>query len=453
MPTGERNRNIRLKDLKTIYSRELKERTLKAFEGDLASGMLRKAELEEKVMAYYRKTTPSLQEYYSRYTPEWDAFYSCLHLPVFSFVEYLKQMRGAFKKRYELAELNIDYYIRELSDAWEFRREGGELKEFFLDKWYSLLNRKEYDYQYRHINTLCNDFYLLQRRHGSQANNQAISSRIEWLLQNFPHLYEKLLPYEKAMKRHPAIRQLIQMLGKRSKDNQKYDCTSGIAKQRLVSHSTQSDITGITQGNNLNSLLPIEYCYLADETMRPLFLERFTEKRLQVFDYKSEETASNKDKRHKVSGQGPYIICVDTSGSMIGEREVLSKSAILAIAQLTEKTHRKCYVINFSDEAVALSIKDLGKDIPKLAEFLNQRFEGGTDINPALKEASHIINGNDYQNSDIILISDFEMPPVNNHTAELIRQMKARKTSFFGLVFGNKPEMEYLNLCEKYWEM
>ena len=442
-----------MKDLKTIYSRELKERTLKAFEGDLASGMLRKAELEEKVMVYYRKTTPSLQEYYSRYTPEWDAFYSCLHLPVFSFVEYLKQMRGAFKKRYELAELNIDYYIRELSDAWEFRREGGELKEFFLDKWYGLLNRKEYDYQYRHIDTLCNDFYLLQRRHGSQANNQAISSRIEWLLQNFPHLYEKLLPYEKTMKRHPAIRQLIQMLGKRSKDNQKYDSTSGIAKQRLVSHSTQSDITGITQGNNLNSLLPIEYCYLADETMRPLFLERFTEKRLQVFDYKSEETASNKDKRHKVSGQGPYIICVDTSGSMIGEREVLSKSAILAIAQLTEKTHRKCYVINFSDEAVALSIEDLGKDIPKLAEFLNQRFEGGTDINPALKEASHIINGNDYQDSDIILISDFEMPPVNNHTAELIRQMKARKTSFFGLVFGNKPEMEYLNICEKYWEM
>lgn len=442
-----------MKDLKTIYSRELKERTLKAFEGDLASGMLRKAELEEKVMAYYRKTTPSLQEYYSRYTPEWDAFYSCLHLPVFSFVEYLKQMRGAFKKRNELAELNIDYYIRELSNAWEFRREGGELKEFFLDKWYGLLNRKEYDYQYRHIDTLCNDFYLLQRRHGSQANNQAISSRIEWLLQNFPHLYEKLLPYEKAMKRHPAIRQLILMLGKRSKDNLKYDCTSGIDKQRLVSHSTQSDITGITQGNNLNSLLPIEYCYLADETMRPLFLERFTEKRLQVFDYKSEETASNKDKRHKVSGQGPYIICVDTSGSMIGEREVLSKSAILAIAQLTEKTHRKCYVINFSDEAVALSIEDLGKDIPKLAEFLNQRFEGGTDINPALKEASHIINGNDYQDSDIILISDFEMPPVNNHTAELIRQMKARKTSFFGLVFGNKPEMEYLNICEKYWEM
>jgi hypothetical protein len=59
-----------------IYSRELKERTLNVFEADLASGILRKVELEEKILAYYRKTSPSLQEFYSRYTPEWDAFYS-----------------------------------------------------------------------------------------------------------------------------------------------------------------------------------------------------------------------------------------------------------------------------------------------------------------------------------------------------------------------------------------
>ena len=134
MHTEKRNRNIRLKDLKMIYSRELKERTLKAFEGDMAAGILRKPELEEKILAYYRKTTPSLQEFYSRYTPEWDAFYSCLQLPVPALVEYLRQMRGAFRKRYALAELNIEYYIRHLSDAWEYRGEGEELKELFLDQ-------------------------------------------------------------------------------------------------------------------------------------------------------------------------------------------------------------------------------------------------------------------------------------------------------------------------------
>ena len=72
---------------------------------------------------------------------------------------------------------------------------------------------------------------------------------------------------------------------------------------------------------------------------------------------------------------------------------------------------------------------------------------------PALREAAHIINGNDFRESDIVLISDFEMPPLSRDLMEQVKVIKRRKTSFFGLVFGNKPEMEYLNLCERYWEM
>ena len=150
---------------------------------------------------------------------------------------------------------------------------------------------------------------------------------------------------------------------------------------------------------------------------------------------------------------GPFIVCVDTSGSMQGERERLAKSAILAIALLTEKTHRKCYVINFSDEAVSLLIEDLGRDMPKLAEFLSQSFHGGTDIAPALNEALHVIVGNDFRDSDVVLMSDFEIPPMGYHLSEKVQRMKARKTTFYGLVFGNQPESEYLNLCERYWEL
>lgn len=436
-----------------IYSRELKRRTLKAFEADMATGILRKAELEELILSYYVKTTPSLQEFYSRYTPEWDAFYSSLNLSVPAFVDYLRQMRGAFKKRYTLAELNIEYYIRELADAWECRGEGNELKELFLDKWFMLLNRKEYDYQYQHIEALCNDFYLIYHKKGHQADNGPLHSRIEWLLHTRPELKNEMLVYERTMRNHPAIRQLIQLLGKRSKDNLKYDSASGINKQLLVTHSASSDITGISQGDDLNSLLPIEYCYLADDSLRPVFMQRFVEKRLQVFDKRSSQMAENKRGEVKTSGQGPFIVCVDTSGSMQGERERLAKSAILAIAMLTEKTHRKCYVINFSDEAVGLAIDDWGRDLPQLAEFLNQGFHGGTDIAPALSEAARIIQGNEYKDSDVVLISDFEIPPMGHHLTQKVERMKGRNTTFFGLVFGNKPEVEYLNLCLKYWEM
>lgn len=33
------------------------------------------SELEECIWDYYRQTAPSLQEFYSRYTPEWEVFY------------------------------------------------------------------------------------------------------------------------------------------------------------------------------------------------------------------------------------------------------------------------------------------------------------------------------------------------------------------------------------------
>lgn len=436
-----------------IYSQELRDRTFKAYEEDVNNGMVRQRELEEKVLTYYRRTVSSLQEYYSRYTPEWEAFYSSEHLPDMAFLQYLKQMRGAFKKRYELAELNIDYYIHLMENCSLLKGEGAQTKEFFLDKWHQLLTRKEYDYQYMHINSLCESFDLIIRKQGKESGNKLLGSRMEWLLHNYPDLYQKMLPYETVMKRNSSIQQLARLLGKKNRDQQKYDSLSGVDKKRLIRHSPHSDITGVTLGNDLNSLLPIEYCYLADDSLRAVFMERFAEKRLQLFDYKSKETDSVKDDKHKVSGQGPYIICVDTSGSMQGSREMLSKSAILAIAQLTEKTHRKCYVINFSDEAVSLLIEDLGRDMPKLAEFLNKSFDGGTDIEPALREAAHIINGNDFRESDIVLISDFEMPPLSCDLIEQVKQIKRRKTSFFGLVFGNKPEMEYLNLCERYWEM
>ena len=175
-----------------IYSQELKDRTFKAYEEDVSNGVVRQRELEEKVLMYYRRTTPSLQEYYSRYTPEWEAFYSSEHLPDMAFLQYLKQMRGAFKKRYELAELNIDYYISLLENASLWKGEGTRTKEFFLDKWHQLLTRKEYDYQYMHINSLCEGFDLLIRKQGKESGNKLLGSRMELSL---IHISEPTRPY------------------------------------------------------------------------------------------------------------------------------------------------------------------------------------------------------------------------------------------------------------------
>ena len=99
--------------------------------------------------------------------------------------------------------------------------------------------------------------------------------------------------------------------------------TAGIHREPIISHATRSDITGICEGNDQNSLLPLEYCYLAEKSLQPIFFERFIEKRLQVIDYQSQEKQPINDKKiagNKISeeAKAPFIVCLDTSGSMAG---------------------------------------------------------------------------------------------------------------------------------------
>ena len=61
-------------------------------------------------------------------------------------------------------------------------------------------------------------------------------------------------------------------------------------------------------------------------------------------------------------------------------------------------------------------------------------------MEPALREAAHIINGNDFRESDIVLISDFEMPPLSKDLKEQIRVMKRRKTSFLHSLLAINPK-------------
>lgn len=412
-------------------------------------------ELEQEIWDYYRWTVPSLQEFYSRYTPEWEVFFEQETLPPVYFLAFLKQMKTAFRKRYTLSELDITYYIEKLENLPVDSSEQKQLQEFFLDKWHELLTRKEFDYQYQHIEALCSDFIILDASSGEKTEAALSGSRIRWLLLNHPQLYRIVQPYERLMERHPKIQELVRLLGKRYRgEKRRFDPQAGLRAEQLVHHAVQSDIQGVTLGDNLNSLLPTEYCYLADEALYPLFVQRYAEKRLQQFDCRSQEdTSVLSPKRNPSSGQGPYIVCIDTSGSMQGDRERLAKSALLAVARLTEETHRKCYVINFAEEIACMLIQNLRTDMPRLVDFLQQRFDGGTDILPAMTEALQLLRTNGWKQADVVMISDFEMPPASDDLLKEIQRAKRQGTSFYALVFGTRPEMDYLVCCDKYWEM
>ena len=77
------------------------------------------------------------------------------------------------------------------------------------------------------------------------------------------------------------------------------------------------------------------------------------------------------------------MLCIDTSGSMIGKREMVAKSVALYMANTAVSQKRACYLINFSTNVNSL---DLTKIVKTFLNFL-KNFNSGTDVQPALRHA------------------------------------------------------------------
>lgn len=118
----------------------------------------------------------------------------------------------------------------------------------------------EYNYQIERINNLCERFYRLQKNIADQLPQRG-NARLMWLLRTHQELAKQLFHYDEIAKNHPAIRELTKILGKQHYGKEKkFRMVAGIHREQIITHATKSDITGVCEGNDLNSLLPIEYC-------------------------------------------------------------------------------------------------------------------------------------------------------------------------------------------------
>lgn len=455
---NKRTGTIRLKSLQDIFYEKLQSIAYEVYNEQLHNLVIRPEELDTDIHQYFRHTLPSLQDFYSRHASQWEYFHEMDEASDAKFLQFLENSAYTFSMKYHLVDLNVKYYLQRFHAIGPRSKEWKALRTLFFDKWHTLLSNNEFNYQVEHIERLCDDFYRIQI---ALAGNLPVrgGSRLAWLLRNHKQIAEQILEYEETIKKNPAIRELVEILGKRHQSSRKrFKMTAGIHREQIVSHATRSDITGISEGNDLNSLLPLEYCYLAEKSLQPVFFERFIEKRLQVINYQSHEKQSINDKKtagNQVSeeAEGPFIVCLDTSGSMAGEREKIAKSTLLAIAELTEVQHRKCYVILFSDDIECIEITDLGSSFDRLVDFLSQTFHGGTDMEPVITHALRKISEEGYQEADIITVSDFEMRPVDKILSGSIERAKAKQTKMYAISLGGKEaEASYLSLCDKYWD-
>lgn len=187
--------------------------------------------------------------------------------------------------------------------------------------------------------------------------------------------------------------------------------------------------SGVTLGNNLERVLPMELALYMHTVTKKDFLRRFVEG----------ETMQYEQKGHEKLGKGPIILCLDQSGSM-QNLDSQSKGFTLALLSIARKQRRDFCLLLFSTHTQVFTYakgKIASADILQLAQtFLG----GGTDFTMPLKKAMCIINESRFKQADVVFITDGE-DCVETPLLEAFNQnKKEKKFNVLSLVLGNSTK-------------
>jgi uncharacterized protein with von Willebrand factor type A (vWA) domain len=273
--------------------------------------------------------------------------------------------------------------------------------------------------------------------------------------------FELLKHYAELLKNDKALQELAEMLGKmqdaeKEVEDEAFQNTR-IKNEWKIEHASRSDLVGIKESDDLSSMLPSETAFLSDPSLQSVFMKKFVEKKLQTFEYQDRFLSSKEekflDKREKSKEvKGPFIICVDTSGSMHGTPETVAKTLCFAILKIALSEKRKCYLISFSTGIETLDLSDLKNSLDRIIGFLSMSFHGGTDAAPALIEALRQLKEENYKKADILMISDFVMGGLNETLRLQIQTAQQEdKTKFHSLVIGSSHNQEAISEFDNNW--
>lgn len=378
---------------------------------------------------------------------------------------------------YSKSEIDIKYYDRlfrqnekEIGNNPDILR-FDSIKESVIEQWSTLVFKKTSQWElqlidearkkfveelYMHIENLKKLIEIILP-FSSALGRLWDLSKGNWQKVNFNLLRQ----FAELVEKEGSIKELAEILGRTRQAEKEYEeeliQTIELKPHWEVNYAGKSELVGIKESDELGNMLPSEAALLADKSIEPLFYKKYAEKKLLTFDYQSkelklkeEEIAKNRLKEKDVQ-KGPFIICVDTSGSMHGTPENIAKVLCFAILKIAIRDNRKCYLISFSTEIQTLNLADLKGSLEQLVSFLSMSFYGGTDALPAMREALNMLETNDFKKADVIMVSDFILPAMDLSVTNMINQAKEKKTRFHSLVIGNSKNNQVVSLFDNTW--
>lgn len=274
--------------------------------------------------------------------------------------------------------------------------------------------------------------------------------------------FDILKKYDDLLQDEQSIRELADMLGDMREaeiemEEETFEKTI-IRQEWKVDEEAKSEIVGIHESNDLNTLVSSEVGLLSDPQTESLFLKKYADAQLLSFRYEDRRLVSSTDQTMEVYNKirqkekGPFIICVDTSLSMEGRPEQIAKVLTLAILKRAVQDNRRAYLINFSIGIQTIDLYDIASSIDQVAAFLRMSFHGGTDATQAFAEALRMLETNDYEDADVLMISDFIMYKIEPKIMGEIRHWQQYKgTEFHSLALSNEANSEILRRFDTNW--
>ncbi len=267
--------------------------------------------------------------------------------------------------------------------------------------------------------------------------------------------------YADYLEKEESIRKLAEMLGRLDSADRELQEEERAVKvfktEWKVEHASKSELVGVHESDDLNNLLPTELALLSEEYTEVQFLKKFADKKLMTWEYQARVLAEKeiltkkKIQVPKKVEKGPVIICVDTSGSMHGDPEIIAKTVAFAILRVALREKRPCYLISFSTTIQTLNLSDIRSSLDRLIDFLGMSFYGGTDPEPALTEALKQIKGKQYRDSDVLVISDFIMDKLSKEIVAAISDARSKKNRFHSLVLSSSANKMALESFDHNW--
>jgi len=264
------------------------------------------------------------------------------------------------------------------------------------------------------------------------------------------------------LKKHQALQEIAESLGRMASDVDDPDLNrSPTEEPQMVeekSDEATDDIVGIHESDDLNKMLPNETLFLAYPELEVVFYKHLVDKRLMNYRMQGKSRTLRKVRAHKPDNKkadiekGPFIVCVDASGSMHGFPEQCAKAMAYALMQIALAEDRDCYVMLFSTEHITYELtKQDG--LREVSDFLSYSFHGGTDLEPVLKKSVELMADGTYKNADLVVISDFIAPKQNEEILAKVNGLKAAKNRFHAISlsrYGNPELMSMFDYCWRY---